>query len=462
MPIPPTTVTIIGAGIAGLAAACALANTGHQVQLLERRPYVGGRASSYPHPGANETIDNCQHILLGCCTNLIDLYGRLGVENQISWSNNFTYIEPGGRRTTLAPSPLPAPLHTLPAFLRAAAFSLADKLAIARALSHFLLRIPADTEESFAAWAHRHHQTPGAIDRFWKPILASALNEDLDRISIHYAGKVIRDSFLSSPEAGRMGIPQIPLTELYSHAIRYIEARGGQVHLRTSVDALTPNETGWHLHTAGSSFTSELVILALPFEALQKLLPALPENPAATTLAATLAVHKHSPITAIHLWFDREITELPHAVLLDSPFEWLYQVSKLQPARQAQQGSYIELIVSASNSLVPMPRQQIIDLALTELPRFFPKVPEATLLKAAVTKEVRATFSVPPLIDRLRPTPASPWPGIFLAGDWTRTGWPATMEGAVRSGYLAAQAIAPAHSFLVPDLPATGLMRLLG
>ncbi|MBV8675101.1 MAG: NAD(P)-binding protein, partial [Acidobacteriaceae bacterium] len=200
-------VTVVGGGLAGISAACALADSGYHVRLLERRPYVGGRASSYEHPGTGEVIDNCQHVLIGRCTNLIDLYRRLGALDAIRWYDHFTFIEPGGRRTLLQPSSLPAPFHTSLSFLRAPAFSIADKLSIARGMSAFFSGIPEDTHENFAHWLNRHSQTSRAIRWFWQPVLVSALNEDLDRISVKYAGKVFRESFLLSPEAGRMGIP---------------------------------------------------------------------------------------------------------------------------------------------------------------------------------------------------------------------------------------------------------------
>ena len=462
-------VTVVGGGLAGLSAACALADTGYHVCLLERRPYVGGRASSYEHPGTGEVIDNCQHILIGRCTNLIDLYRRLGSIDAIRWYDHFTFIEPGGRRTLLQSSFLPAPLHTSLAFLRAPAFSLADKLAIARGMSAFVAGIPEDTSENFAQWLARHGQTPRAIRRFWHPVLVSALNEDLDRISVKYAGKVFRESFLSSPQAGRMGIPAIPLSDLYGRGIDYLHARGGEIHLRTSVDAIEPidasePETGWMIRAGDRTFTSDAVVLALSFEALAALLPALPHNGLSEDLAADLARFEHSPITGVHLWFDREITELEHAVLLDSTIQWLFNKSKLQPSHRTGQESYIELVISSSKSLVPMQRQEIIDLALRELTQFFPVVNSAKLEKAAVVKEVRATYSALPLLERIRPGAESPWPGIYLAGDFTATGWPSTMEGAVRSGYLAAGALTrdagEARSFLVPDLPNSGLMRL--
>ena len=458
-------VTVVGGGIAGIASACALADAGYQVRLLERRPYLGGRASSYEHPGTGETIDNCQHVLIGRCTALLDLYRRLGVQDRIRWYDRFTFLTPDGKPTILAPGSLPAPLHSSLSFLRAPAFSLRDKLAIARGLSHFLRGLPPDSVEDFAAWLHRHGQTQRAVERFWKPVLVSALNEDLDRISVHYAAKVFRESFLLSPESGHMGIPSIPLSELYNQAIGYIRERGGEVCLRTSVDGVRPIESGWEVNAAGRSFTSDAVIFALSFEAMAALAPLLPQNPGAAELAQHLSQFEHSPITGIHLWLDREVTDLDHAVLLDTTIQWMFNKSRLQPAHREAGVSYLELVVSASRSLVPMARQGIIDLAMRELALFFPAVSSAKLLKAAVVKEVRATYSIRPGLDRIRPSATSPWPGVFLAGDWTASGWPATMEGAARSGYLAAEALTRAlgnpRTFSVPELPASGLMRLI-
>jgi squalene-associated FAD-dependent desaturase len=361
----------------------------------------------------------------------------------------------------------------LPAFLRAQAFTLADKLAIARGMRALLWKIPVDSAENFQDWLTRHSQTSQAIERFWKPVLVSALNEDLDRVSVRYAGQVIRLSLLRSPGAGHMGIPSIPLSELYSHAIQYIEQRGGQVKLRTAAEGLSwsGQNQEWVVTTQKESFSSDAVIFALAFEGLSKMLPAMAKAPAtelqgAGLLASRLEGFEHSPITGIHLWFDREITKLEHAMLLDRTIQWMFHKSLLQPVKRGgETGSYIELVVSASKSLVGLERQEIIDLAVRELAEFFPLVREAKLVKATVVKEVRATYSIRPQLDLIRPTAISPWPRVFLAGDWTATGWPATMEGAVRSGYLSAEAVGhaagkPAH-FLQPDLAATGLMRLL-
>jgi squalene-associated FAD-dependent desaturase len=465
---PNPSVTVVGGGLAGIAAACALAEAGYRVHLLERRPYLGGRASSYEHPGTGEVIDNCQHVLIGRCTALLDLYRRLGSSESIRWYDRFTFLTPGGlsgaKETVIQPGFLPAPFHSSLSFLGAPAFSLADKIAIARGLSFFLRGIPPDSSENFAHWLHAHGQTQRAIDRFWKPVLVSALNEDLDRLSVHYAAKVFRESFLLSPQAGRMGIPAIPLSELYGRACDYLRARGSEVSLRTGVDSILPCGNGWLTMASSKSFQSDAVVFALSFEAMAALLPYLPKNAASEDLAAHLAQFEHSPITGIHLWLDREVTTLDHAVLLDTTIQWLFNKSRLQPGHRGSEASYLELVVSASKSLVSMSRQQIIDLAMSELAQFFPALAGATLLKAAVVKEVRATYSIRPGLDRIRPHATSPWPGVFLAGDWTATGWPATMEGAARSGYYAAEALTRslgnAQAFMVGELPASGLMRM--
>ena len=460
------TVAVIGGGVAGMAAACALAEAGFRVQLIERRGYLGGRASSYLHPGVNEVIDNCQHVLFGCCTNLIGFYKRIGVADKIHWTCEMTMIEPGGQRSRLAPSSLPAPLHGFPALLRAQAFTTADKLAIMRAFNA-MMRIGSVDEggESLLGWLHRHRQTPGAINRFWRLVIASALNAELDHISVPYAAKVVRELFLNSAEAGSMGMSTVPLSELYKNAEEFLVLRGSQVLYNTNVEALRyDDQFRWTIETRTGPLTADYVILALPFEAVGKLLPNMPQDKGVDTLAQQITRHEHWPICSVHLWFDREITELDHAVLLDRELHWLYNKGKLQPWRSLK-GSYVELVVSTSRSFAAMERQQAIDLALSELKEFFPAARVAKLEKVALIKEVRATFGVPPGIDSARPYEVSPWPRLYLAGDWIDTGWPSTMESAARSGHLAAEELGmeaenPLRCF-VRDLDPKGLMSAI-
>ena len=464
-------VAVVGGGLAGLAAGSALAENGFHVTLFERRPYLGGRASSYQHPGTGEVVDNCQHVLLGCCTNLIEFYRRNGVENKIRWFDQLTFLEPGGRASVIRSSWLPAPFHTAPAFLRATCLNLADKLAVAAAMAALAPLTPSDNGETFLTWLRRHGQTDGAINRFWKTVLVSALNEELENVSVRSAAQVIRESFLKSATAGRMGIPTVPLSDLYSAAGDYICARGGAVEFRCNVESFRAEPAQVKLLVSGQEQIFDFVILAVPFDVLCRLLP---RTSAAEPLQQSLAHFETSPITGIHLWFDRQITELEHAVLLDRTIQWMFHKSKLFAAGRhgfsdaaASNGSYVELVVSSSKSLVEKSRAEIIDMALKELCEFFPAARDANLIKSTVIKEIHATYSPRPGIDAYRPGSQTAWPRVFLAGDWTATGWPATMEGAVRSGYVAAQYVARVAgqrrvAFLTPDLPAAGFMRLFG
>jgi zeta-carotene desaturase len=458
------TVTVVGGGVAGMSAACALAEAGLRVQLVERRGYLGGRASSYLHPGVGEIIDNCQHVLFGCCTNLFGFYRRIGVAQQIHWTSDMTMIEPGGRRSTLGPSWLPAPLHGLPRLLSAHAFTYADKNALGHAFGALMRPVPADSTESLGAWLKRHKQTEGALNRFWRLVIASALNADIDSIALTYAAKVIRELFMNSAEAGSMGMSTVPLSELYAGAQAFLEQRDSSVHFNSSVETAEWDEeiSRWAVQTRNGALTSDLLVLALPFEATAQLLPQMPPVEGSDALARQLERIEHWPICSVHLWFDREITELDHAVLLDREIHWMYNKSRLQPWRK---GNYLELVVSASRPFAQLSREQAIAQAVKELAEFFPAVASAKLEKAALVKEMRATFGVPPGIDAARPTSVSPWPNCFLAGDWTATGWPSTMESAARSGHLAAEAICrnigEPRRILESDLKPRGLMRFI-
>ncbi len=477
MPSPSQpTVAVAGGGLAGLAAACALSNAGFRVSLFEKRPFLGGRASSWESPGTGEVVDNCQHVLFRVCTNLIEFYDRIGVADQIRWYDEMTFIEPGGRISVMKSSLLPAPLHTAPSFLRFSFLSAADKFAIARALIPLTLTAQPDTGQSFQHWLDQHGQTKQAVARFWRPILVSALSEELDLISISAAAQVVRES-MKSPAARHMGVPTVPLTDLYNKAGDYIRARGGELHFRRPVETFTADSSLVRVRLrsqkkdhenqeANPEEAFDYLVVALPFDALDRVLPPTPES---ASLREQISHFENSPITGIHLWFDRQVSALDHAVLLDRTIQWMFHKSRLQPIRSqagdGATGSYIELVVSSSKTLIDKSRAEIVDLALSEVREFFPAAREAMLVKSTVIKEVNATYSPRPGIDAHRPAAATAWPRVFLAGDWTATGWPATMEGAVRSGYLAAEALARAAGqskdhFLSPDLPATGFMRL--
>ena len=423
-------VLIAGGGLAGLSAAAALGGSGFDVELFEARAFLGGRATSY-EIGDSETIDNCQHILLRCCVNLLDFYKRLGVRDRVKFYREFYFVEPGGRISVLRRGRLPAPFHFTGSFLRMHCLSRADKTGIARAL--YALRRERTRRRdldriSMLDWLLQKHQTPHAIDRFWRQVLVSAVNEDLDRMAALHGFQVFWLGFLARADSYEMGVPSVPLGKLYD-ADSWKRIGSVKIHFRSAVERI--DESGFTVD--GRLFQADHYICALPFERL----PAI---------GLDAPKFEHSPITGVHLWFDREVTTLPHATLLDRTMQWMFNKDS---------GKYLQLVVSASRDLTPLGRQEIVEMAIGDLRLYFPRVREARLVKAHVIKEQRATFSAAPETESLRPTPESGLPKVFLAGDWTRTGWPATMEGAVRSGYLAAEAVSQAAGrparFLVPD-----------
>jgi zeta-carotene desaturase len=461
-------VIVVGAGAAGLAAAAALAGAGKSVVVLERKPYVGGRACSYEHPALGEVVDS-QHVLLGCCTNLIDLCERAGSADKIRWYNKQTFLEPNGKSSTIVASSLPAPFHFAPSFAAMSTLGWKDKLGMVRGLMEFFRGYPAKDDESVEQWLKRTRQTDRSIRHFWNPILMATLNDRISHCSTRYAGMVFHELFIKSSTGGRLGIPTVPLSEFYSDVAGFVEARGGAVQLRVSVEAITQEADGrWRVSIADAEYVAESIVLALPFEQTQRLLPAVRLNESFVSAASEIrdrlelmmARQVHSPFTSVLLWFDREITDLDHAWLLDTTIEWFFHKSRIR--RYApEKGSYVEVVIAGSRAQLGMTREEILSSALRELAMFFPEVKRARLVKSGILKEARATFSVVPGLDQFRPVQTTAWPGFYVAGDWTATEWPSTMEGAVRSGRLAAGALmGDPRRFMAAEIPASGLMRL--
>lgn len=466
-------VIVLGAGLAGLAAAVALSGTGARVTVLERKPYVGGRAYSYLHPALEEEIDS-QHVMLGCCTNLVDLCRLSGADQYVRWYDRIRFLEPataqhGVRESLVGPGGLPAPPGATWNFLKAPMLGLADKLAVVRGVTEFLRGFPENDTEPFAAWLRRTGQTPLAIRHFWEPIVLATLNDSFDRSSTKYVGKVVHETLLRNAEGGRLGIPTQPLSTFYDAFARLAERQGATFRLRAGAERLERvAEGGWRAVLGnGSTLEAKSVVLALPFEASAKLLGSAPPTPAIDQVREHLGHFTHAPIATVHLWFDRPVTSMDHAALLDTRIQWMFNKTRIRRESTGTEGGgqYLELTISGSFEELQLSREEILRSALEELTGFFPLVREVRLVKSSVLKEARATFSVTPGLDRFRPAADAVGDGLFLAGDWTRTQWPSTMEGAVRSGRLAAEAVAREAGMpleaLSADLPPSGLMRLL-
>lgn len=474
-------VMVIGGGLAGLASAVSLAEAGARVTLYERRSLLGGRASSFVHPTGGVVVDNCQHVLLGCCTNLLDFYRKLKVDQGIAFQKRIPFIDEENRLSELYSARLPAPFHLIPSLLKLDFIGWRDKWSIARVVLSMIVytrkgsmagegrscgystiyAYPAEQSAlSFLDWLHAHQATPRSISAFWRPFLISALNDELDDIAVDYGITTVVKAFLLNRTGYEVGLPTVPLSDLYVPATAFIEQSGGQVMLDTGVSALsiTDDRVASITCSDGVVDTADAYVVAVPFDVLLKLLPdeVVDRFPYFTRLRQL----EVSPITAIHVWFDRPVTDLAYVAVLGRTIQWVFNQS-IRSSESA--GAYLGLVVSASDEWMKLSQQEIVRRALEELQSLFPSVKEAQLLKAIVVKEGRATFAPKPGSQALRPGPVSPVAGLYVAGDWTQTGWPATMESAVRSGYGAAEAvladIGTPEKILQPDLPVDGLMR---
>jgi len=465
-------VIVVGGGLAGLSSAVALASAGWRVRLFEQRPFLGGRATSYELP-SGEHVDNCQHVTFGCCTNLEDFFSRVGAAGKIRQFDRLVLQDPTGRRGIMRAGFLPAPLHLTGSFLSFAPLKMKDKLGIARAMWLILRNsgeLAVHEETSFLSWLRIQRQTTAAIERFWKPVLVSALSEDLDRIDVNYGAMVFWKSVLSNKAGYRMGVPAVALGDLYNGCRLEIEKRGGEINFRAPLREISiRNGTLEKVVFEGRREESaDAFVLAMPHDALADVLP--PSAFAADPALANLRKIQDASITGVHLWFDRTVMDEPYLTLLETTTQWIFNKSALYgnangASSQSEIPQYLQLIISASHDLLEKPRSEITEICLAEVRGALPRARNAQIVKSAVIKEAAATFSPRPGIDRWRPTQKSRIGRLYLAGDWTATGWPATMEGAVRSGYLAAEAIigdaGGSEKFLCPDLPIEPLVKFL-
>ena len=439
----PPHILIVGGGLAGLGTAVGLSSRDVKITLLESRPRLGGRASSFTDPVTGELVDNCQHVSMACCTNLTDFCERVGVRHLFRRVERLEFFDPEGGRSIWAADPLPAPFHLTRSFLGSKFLSFAEKLRIGRAVA--ALRYAKDDDpRSFEEWLIAHGQTPRILSRFWATILVSALNERLDRMDISLARKVMLDGFMRNREGHVVEIPAAPLGEIYGTRLEsWLAEQGVDVRLTTGVKRLDFDESGTCTGVTlrnGQQLTADFVVLTVPFDRVTDLVPE-PMRARLPGLQGAAQI-KSTPITGIHLWFDREVCPVEHAMVLDKTIQWVFNHTAIQGRTPADGGGqYLQLVVSAAYELATMEKTQVRDLVLADLAALWPATKDATLVRWWVVTEHGATFSARPGIEQLRPESQSGVEGLVLAGDWTATGWPATMEGAVRSGYKAAETV---------------------
>lgn len=448
-------VVIVGGGLAGMAAAVALEASGANVTLLEARRMLGGRAGSFEDPQTGETLDNCQHVLLGCCTNLIDFYQRMGVSGKIRWENDIYFRDATGRRHDLGGiAGFPAPLNLGPALLKFAALSWSEKLALTRAMLAMadLGRAGRDTLDdlSFGQWLDQHNQPASLVKTLYDPIVISGLNENTRDASASAAIHIFQDSLLANNRGNRLGLPICPLSELYGKMPCADVRLGARV---ARIDFTGGKAAGVTLQT-GQALPADAVILATNFHGVRKWIPeALLSRDARF---AHLDKLSSVPILGVHLWFDRKVIDESHSAFIEGPLQWVF--------RKDSSGTSVHGVISAAREWADCDRDRALAQFEAQVRSTLPLARQAKLQRGVIVVEKRATFTPLPGTDRLRPQQAPTAGGIenlLLAGDYTRTGWPATMEGAVRSGYYAAEALTK-QRFVVDDLPIQWPARLLG
>ena len=434
-------VTVVGGGLAGITSACELAEDGLKVTLVERRSFLGGRAYSYLDKRSRVEVDNGQHVFLGCCAEYIGLLKRLGVWHKAHLQRRLRVrvIDKVWGESVLRSERLPPPLRLLPSLLRFRSLSPVEKAraayAMARIRSLDRSAHPELDDITFADWLRARGQTENAVRGFWNLIVLPTLNGDITTVSADLALMVFQEGFLRDQNGANVGWARVGLSALLAEAAReYIERRGGQVLLDRAISGVRIEDG--RAVVGGPLEPADYLVLAADSRSLLPLLPrALREEP----FFARIEGIPTSPIVNVHLWYDRQVTELEFAAFLNTPLQWLFNKSKLWG--QEGDGQYLDISLSGADEFVDLPAREIIGLFGREVQSLFPAARTAEIKRALVVKQRDATFAARPGVARLRPTQRTPVANLFLAGDWTATGWPATMESAVRSGQLAAREV---------------------
>ena len=442
-------VVVVGGGLAGLAAAAGLLDAGLAVTILEGRRRAGGRAASFDDPVSGGLVDACQHVAMGCCTNFLDLCRRAGLEHALRRDRTLWFIGPDGDRSRCTPSRwLPAPLHLAPLLFGMRHFSLREKAALAFGMLRLARLRPRQTADAQTAlaWLQAAGQPPRVIELFWQPVIESALGESIDLVSVAAARKVAVDGFLAHRDAADLVVPMEPLGILFGERlVAWLASRGATIRMAAAASAIERDAAGCvvAVRCGDERVPCDAAVLAVPWKAAGRLVP-------------DLVAADDDRFTAI--------VDLPHAVLVGRVSQWVFRGDEHAGDGPSNQG-YCQVVISASRGLMGGDREAVVKAVVAELREVFPAARDAALIDSKVVTDPTAVLSVRPGVEMLRPGPTTAVSNLFLAGDWTDTGWPSTMEGAIRSGRTAADAVAASLgrrlASLVGDLPKNPLVRLL-
>lgn len=431
---------VVGAGFAGLSAATALAERGARVLVVEARPTLGGRATAFTDPATGERVDNGQHVLFGCYHETFRFLRRIGAESHLRVQGQLAVdtIDRAGRWSRLACPALPSPFHLLVGVMSWNALGWRDRLAVLHMRK--AMAGPCDDTETAREWLVRHGQTARLIELLWEPLAVAALNQSIDRAAAAALIGVLARMFGSDPRGAALALPLKPLDELYARPAReYIERHGGSVQTNAAARIECSGGTNAsgspcpvpRVTVRGGQVTARSIICAVPWYALSEVFPARP--PALGAVLDAAASTAASPIVTVNLWFDRVVMEWTLVGLPGRTLQWVFDKRTVF----GEQASHLSLVSSGAEGVVSRSNQELIELAAREVRAALPAARSAALVRGVVVREKRATFSVAPG-QPPRPSTLTGVPGLFLAGDWIDTGLPATIEGAVASGHMAA------------------------
>ncbi|MGH9821750.1 MAG: hydroxysqualene dehydroxylase HpnE [Blastocatellia bacterium] len=431
-------IAIIGGGFSGLAAGVALAEKGVQVTLLERRGHLGGRAYSFVDQTTGDVVDNGQHLFMACYHNTIDFLDKIGCRDRLKFQPNthVDFLDRDNGLTTFDCPGLPAPLHALVGLLKMKGLSLADKFGAVKAARAFKPGTNGASGLTVEQWMDRLGQSPTIRQRFWYPMAIATLNENPKVASARMLKRVLELGFGGKSSESKIGIASVGLSDLYTHSARgFIESHGGSVRASADVRSLLMDSgriSGCQLKN-GDVVSADCYISSVTPRALLRMIP---EDLRQGAFAGISELHS-SPIVSVNLWFDRPVTDCEFAGMIGTNIQWMFNKDVISPAGRS--ANHLALVISAAHEYGGWTRQELVELATRELKEVMPSARQANVVHSRTVKELEATISHTIDSDRLRPDMVTPVENLILAGDWTNTGLPATIESAVLSGNLAAE-----------------------